>query len=80
MDLYGWRLFRNDLTTEGAEGAEEEKREMNYGVQKPRFFGEYFVTARKYWVSTSLNHRRFKRFARLTRWNSLLAVELVDRP
>jgi|GEM_PF-6151322 len=26
---YRLQLFRNDLTAEGAEGAEEEKREMN---------------------------------------------------
>ena len=32
MDWYRWWLFRNDLTAEGAEGAEEEKREMNNSV------------------------------------------------
>jgi hypothetical protein len=32
MDLYRWRLFRNDFTAEAAEGTEEEKKEMNSSV------------------------------------------------
>jgi hypothetical protein len=27
MDLYRWRLFRNDFTAEAAEGTEEEKKD-----------------------------------------------------
>ncbi len=34
MDLYRWRLFRNDFTAEAAEGTEEEMRDKLISKRK----------------------------------------------